>query len=65
MLNEMEARLFWEAYENGASDSQDVLTYMLVQGYGVKENAESFLDKIEEYAKVNLGSELPRGNEVP
>lgn len=65
MLNEIEARLFWEAYENGFGTSRDVLAYMLAQGYGVKENEVSFLDKIEEYAKTNLGGELPRGNEVP
>lgn len=65
MLNEMEARLFWEAYETGASTANDIGAYVLAQGYGVKENYTSFIEMIERYAIKNLGYSLPRGNEVP
>lgn len=65
MLNTMEAGLFWEAYERGASNSQAILAYMLSVGYGVAENEVSFIEKVEAYALDQLGYNLPRGNEIP
>ena len=58
-MNEQQIRLFWEAYEMGDS-SADEIARSIIREYGCDENFESFLDKVEEYAKVNLTWSLPR-----
>lgn len=58
-MNEQQIRLFWEAYESGSTTATEIAKY-ISECYGISENFESFLDKVEEYAKVNLTWSLPR-----
>lgn len=58
-MNEDEIRLFWESYEAGSTTATEIAKF-IVEVRGVTENFESFLDKVEEYAKVNLTWSLPR-----
>lgn len=59
MLNETEERLFWESYEAGSTTASEIAKFIM-DCQGIRENFESFLDKVEEYAKVNLNWSLPR-----
>jgi hypothetical protein len=58
-MNEDQIRMFWSAYEHGANSAREIAT-VIHECYGISENFESFLDKVEEYAKVNLTWSLPR-----
>lgn len=59
MLSQEEAALFWESYEAGSTTASEIAKFIM-DVRGVKENFESFLDKVEEYAKTNLNWSLPR-----
>ena len=58
-MNDTQIFYFWEAYENGANNCHAIVCHIR-DVYGLGENFESFLDKVEEYAKVNLTWSLPR-----